>query len=350
MNQFLVACKDCALFNGSGFYLAYGVLVLCASVTKFGPRSQPSAAGIPAEQQKFLPVTGELSDVFAIQSSISSYLLHVVLSFVSFEFFSAMVRRTVKFIRVVFMMSDNPSFIVSFRRYLLLYYVAVTLPAAFLAPVGHDQRQPDLQLLAAVALLIILNALGDVISVRLTLRNFEKLKFDQTIHLDNPTSEFWQGIRNELTYYLAVLKGAAYPLLVLIVILALSSVLYGVQVGELDFALSTKFLADAWDRVLRFPELAFQSYWFRGQPGPFGTAGIPGLFLYAVVSFIPVIILFGLAVVWVVLLPLRMAVNLPVGRVQKLVVSELSVISLCAVVSYILHFDVLRLYGFLIHT
>jgi hypothetical protein len=345
-----VACKDCALFNGSGFYLAYGLIVLIASVTKFRARSQPSSAGFTADQQKFLPFTGELAEVFAARASISAYLFQAILTLVSFSFFSAVVRRTVGFIRIAFMMGDNPSFLVSFKRYFLLYYVAISLPAAFMAPVAYAQRKPDFHLLAAVVLLIVINAIGDVISVRLTLRNFEKLKFDETIHLDNSAAEFQQSIRNELTYYLAVLKGSAYPLVVLIVILAISSVLYGVQVGHLDFAFSKSFLVGVWDRILRFPELAFQPYWFRDQPGPFGTAGIPGLFLFGIISFIPVIILFGVAVVWIILLPLRMAINLPVGRVQKVVVSETAVIILCAMITYALHINVLSLYGFLIHT
>jgi len=351
MNQFLVVCKDCALFNGSGFYLAYGLLVLGASITKFRPPSQSSVDGIPIEQQKYAPVRGELAEAFAFKISVSSHVLHAAMHFLfSFESFNYVVHRTVRFIRVAFMMGDNPSWMVSFKRYFILYYVVVTLPAAFLTPVAHLQRKPDLQLLAAALLLIVLNALGDVISVRLTLRNVEKLKFEETNHLDNPTAEFWQGIRNELTYYLAVLKGSAYPLVVLVVVLALSSVLYGVQIGELDIAFSMKFLAGAWDRMLRFPELAFQLYWIRGQPGPFGTSGIPGLFLYGVVSFIPVIILFSLALAWLVLLPLRMAVNLPLGKFQRLVVSELSVIFVCVLVSYTLHFNPLTLYSFLIHT
>src|SRR4051812_6515320 len=109
MGEFLVVCKDCALFNGSGFYLAYGLLVLAASITKFRSDSRSLVVSIEPEHKRFAPFAGDLSEVFAIRSSISSYVLHVVLGFVSFAFFAGLVRQTVRFIRAAFMMGDHPS-------------------------------------------------------------------------------------------------------------------------------------------------------------------------------------------------------------------------------------------------
>jgi hypothetical protein len=349
MEQVISICRECALFNGSLFYLAYGLIVLLASVTRFRQSSQ-AVATAPVGEDKKPPLAGELGELFSLRASISTQLVAALLAVGSFDFFRAMVQRVVAFIRFVFLMGDKPSFLVSLRRYLVFYYLAIPLPAAFLAPVLHEQRKPDFHLLIAVVLLIFVNALGDVISVRLTLRNFENITYRDAAPLNDPTAQFWQSIKNEAIYYLSVARGTAYSLGVLIGVLILSSILYGVQIGEFDFGFSADFFTGAWDRVLRFPELAFTPYWFRDQTAPFPSGGIPGLFLYGVVSFIPIIILFGLAVVWLILLPLRIAVTLPVGRAQRLVASEFAVIVLCIVVSHALKINVLKVYSFLTPT
>jgi hypothetical protein len=126
--------------------------------------------------------------------------------------------------------------------------------------------------------------------------------------------------------------------------------LYGVQIGQFDFALSIDFALNAWKRIVSFPGLAFELYWFRGQPGPFGLAGIPGLFLYGLTTFIPTIMLCSLALLWLFLLPFRVAVNLPTGRLQRIIASEFAVIVICVLVSYVFRLNVLGLYGFLMHT
>src|SRR5262245_14590605 len=99
--------------------------------------------------------------------------------------------------------------------------------------------------------------------------------------------------------------------MVLVAVLACSSVLYGVQVGQFDFEFSWTFAQNAWARMRKFSELPYLPYWFRGQTGPFEMGGIPGLFLYGLTTFIPVIILSLLALLWLFLLPFRIAINLP---------------------------------------
>jgi hypothetical protein len=250
----------------------------------------------------------------------------------------------------VFLMRDNPTFTVSFKRYLVLYLLVIPLPAAFMAPVAYVQRKPDFQLMAAVLLLILVNALGDTLSVRVTLHNFEGLKFEKTSIDDTAVDNFWASVRNEALYYFAVARGTMYSLTVLVGVLACSSILYGVQIGQLDFALSHAFLVGAWERILQFPGLAFEMYWFRDQPGPFGLTGIPGLFLYGLTTFIPIIILLSLAFAWLALLPFRIAVNLPASRTLRLISSEFSVVILCVAGSYIFKINIWTFYSFLMHT
>jgi len=342
--NFWVACKSCFLFSGSIFYFAYAVFVLALSFIKFrgktagGSNFDGSSPPLPGELEKVLP---------APRINVITQILALLVGIANFDNFRALVAAVVRFIRVVFLMNDNPSLLKSLWRYLNLYLIIIPLPAAFLAPVLHPQREPDAELLVAGVLTIIVNAIGDLISVRLILRTFETLHFCQASGQHTANQEFWRNARNEAIYYLNVLKGAGYSLCVLVVVLALSSVFFGVQIGEIEFELSSKFFVGAWHRILEFPSLAFEPYWFRHQAGPFGTQGVPGLFLFGVITFVPIIILGVLAAAWLILLPFRIAVTLPTGPVARIATSEASVLFLCIVFSYFEQVDLLGIYRFL---
>jgi len=347
--QFATICKDCILFSSSGLFLAYGILVFVASVTPFNEIAlQKANRGAPAAFRK-PPMIGELGELTNPRPSIGVLVLQLILKIASFRFFAFLVSKLLDFIKIVFLMRDNPSFGRTFLRYFLFYFVIIPLPAAFMPPVGDAQRKPDFQLLCAVVLLIVVNALGDAISVRVTLSKFAALKFEKTTIEDTRAEEFWAAVRNEISYYLAVVRGALYSLLVLVSVLALSSVLYGVQIGELDFAFSWKFLVGVLERIWQTPSLAFDFYWFRDEPGPFGLPGIPGLFLYGLTTFAPMIALFVLGTAWLALLPLRIAVNLPGPIPLRIVSSELGVIAVCITAKELFNIDLLRTYFFLMH-
>ena len=228
-------------------------------------------------------------------------------------------------------MRDNPTPIRSFLRYFNVYYLAIVLPAAFMPPVSHPQRQPDFQLMAAVVLLICVNALGDVISVRIFLGIFNRFDPDKYKTLKQDAD--WVGLRNEVSYYLAVLFGGFCCLGVLACVLICSSIFYGVQIGQMDFGLTESFFHNAWERAVRFPELATTLFWFRDQPGPFGWAGVPGMFIYGLTTFLPMIILSCLALLWLFLIPFRVAVNLPltISPVVRVISAEAAVFAMCLV-------------------
>jgi hypothetical protein len=347
--QLAAICKDCVLFSSSGLFLAYGILVFIASLVPFAEPQLQSTNGAVRSAPRRLPMVGELGEITDPRPSTGALVIQLVLKIVSFRFFKYLVVSVLDFIRTVFLMRDNPSFRKSFLRYFLFYFVIIPLPAAFMPPVVDVQRKPDFQLMCAVVLLIIINALGDAISVRVTLRKFEQLKFEKTTIENSIAENFWAAARNEISYYFAVVRGALYSLLILTGVLALSSVLYGVQVGQLDFAFSWKFVVGALDRVWQTPSLAFDFYWFRNEPGPFGLPGIPGLFLYGLTTFLPMIVLFLLGVAWLALLPFRIAVNLPGPVPLRLISSELAVIAVCIAAEEILKINLLHFYFFLMH-
>ncbi len=337
-------CKSCFLFDGSIFYLLYAIIVLAVSFVKL----RGTLAHKSALEGSLPPLPGEIGKMLSItRLPIVPQIMALIVGIADFDVFRRIVAAVVKFIRIVFLMNDNPTVLRSLRRYLNLYLLIIPLPAAFLAPVLHQQRQPDLELLVAGLLTIVVNAIGDLVSVRLVLWNFETLQYKPSAGHETDTQDFWRNVRNEAMYYLTVLAGVGCSLGVLIVVLALCSVFFGVQIGELEFSFSWKFVVGAWHRILDFPSLAFEPYWFRGQPGPFGSKGVPGMFLFGIITFIPMILLGALTAIWLVLLPFRIAVTLPTGVLPRIAASEVAVITLCVVVSYFEKIDVLSLYGFL---
>jgi len=284
---------------------------------------------------------GFLQLKLSIQAQLLATLL---LNVMSFEFFRKVVAAIVKFIRTAFLMKDNPSFARSYWRYLKLYLLIVPLPAAVMRPVLHAQRELDLQLALAATLMILINALGDVLSIRLFLRIFESSGFEPDKTNSSDTIRFWRGVRNEARYYLRVGMGAGSSLVVLVGVLMLSNILFAVQTGQLDIEFSMKFLKAAWHYMINFSDLVFEPYWFKGEPAPFLSKGIPGLFLYGVITFIPAIILFLAASVWLLILPIRIAITQPGSTILRIVSAELSVLVLCIAITQAIHFN---LFGFL---
>jgi hypothetical protein len=336
-SEFFKVCKFC-LFDGA--YLFYAVFVFVVSYAASNAERPISASAGPS--QGMLPPFpgGELPSPRSLRNppkiSVVGDTFAYALELASFSFFLRVAEWALNFIRTIFLMQDNPSPLRSFWRYVNVYYLAVLLPAAFMPPVTDTQRVPDFHLLAAVSLLICVNALGDVVSVRIILSLFKKFDPDKFSNL--PEDDPWRRVKAEVIYYLAVVRGGFYCLLVLCAVLIFSSILYGVQIGQMDFGFTADFIRNAWDRVLKFPELATTMYWFRGQPGPFGWSGIPGLFLYGLTTFLPIIILSGLAAVWLLLIPFRIAVNLPVttSPVMRVISAETAVFAMCIGISVVL--------------
>ena len=180
VGQLVAICKDCLLFSSSGLFMAYGILVLLLSFTPSAGSESKKAKKAGRSPSRRPPIIGEIGEITAPRPSVAALVLQLVLKIASFRFFAYLVATVLAFIRAVFFMRDKPSFGRSFLRYFLFYFVIIPLPAAFMPPVGDLQRKPDFQLMFAVVLLIVINALGDAISVRVTLRKFGQLKFEKT--------------------------------------------------------------------------------------------------------------------------------------------------------------------------
>jgi len=231
----------------------------------------------------------------------------------------------------------------------VFYFLIIPLPAAFLAPIGYAQAQPDIHLLTAVVLLIFVNAIGDLISTRITIRIFENIL---SICRKRPPVEkngrLKQGALFELKIYFTTILDMIAVIAVLCCVLVLSSVLFGVQIGAYRFSFEFETLASMWDRATRFPELFSELYWFRdfGETvDPIG--GIPGMLIFGATTFIPTIIILGCSLIWSLTIPLRVVLQLPKSKVSRIFSAELSVFAVCLIVSGIFSVNVPGVYSFL---
>jgi hypothetical protein len=324
-------CKFC-LFDGA--YLFYALLVFAVSILAAKAANQ-SVSLVLADPSKLPPMPGGELPLLTRppEEAITAKLFAFAVSLASFSFFLRIAKFGLRFIRALFLMNDNPTALRSFLRYLNVYYLIILLPAAFMPPVSQPQRPPDFQLMAAVLLLMCINAIGDVISVRIILNIFKKFQIER--YADLTTDGTWSGVKQEALYYFAVVRAGTYSLVVLTGVLICSSILYGVQVGQMDFGFTGDFFSNVWDRILKFPEVASTMYWFRNQPGPFGWTGIPGLLIYGLSTFLPIIILSFLATIWLLLIPFRIAVNLPptTPAVVRVISAEVAVFVMCMLTS-----------------
>ena len=336
LSEVYEVCKVCII---NGAYLFYAAFVLVISIVAAKQGSPSTAAASPGARAALPPIPGgelPLPNLKPPTTSVVTNTFALALDLANFSFFRRVMRSGLQFIRTIFLMTDNPSALRSFWRYFNIYYLVIVLPAAFMPPVLDQQRAPDFHLLAAVVLLICVNSLGDLVSVRTVLGIFNRVEPLTDESSDN--NDLWLGATKEATYYAGILFGGLCSLAVLTIVLMLSSVLYGVQVGQLDFGLTQDFFRGAWERIIRFPEIASKPYWFRGQEGPFGLPGIPGLFLYGLTTFLPILIMSFLSLVWLVLIPFRLAVNLPPSThsVVRVLSAESAVLVMCLTMGFLL--------------
>jgi hypothetical protein len=76
--QFYTICKDCLLFTSSGFFLAYGMLVLLASIAPIKKLALQKTKNA-RQSSRQPPMIGELGAITVPRFSISSLILQQIL-------------------------------------------------------------------------------------------------------------------------------------------------------------------------------------------------------------------------------------------------------------------------------
>lgn len=140
--ELYTTCKFC-LFDGA--YLFYGVFVFAVSLLAY--RADASAGAVEVDRGRLPPMHGGELRLPAAEmqpkTSVVANTFAFALALANFSFFLVIARGAFRLIRALFLMTDNPTPVRSFLRYVNVYYIVILLPAAFMPPVAHAQRPPD---------------------------------------------------------------------------------------------------------------------------------------------------------------------------------------------------------------
>lgn len=248
----------------------------------------------------------------------------------------------------------------AFKAALIFYFILIPLPAAFMPPVGAGQIEPSAALLIATIALILINAVGDAISINFSVKIYKTAivnqsdedlfrSYDKRILLFSRRPE--SDLEREVQFYLTLLIDFAIATLCLIGVLMISSVLYGIQIGEFSFSKDPETLGLMWEAAKDFWRLSSTFYWFANDPEGFsGQPGIPGMLIFSITTYLPTLCLAVCAVIWLFLLPLRILLSTRLNNKARLAVSQVLIYVGCIVITVATAIDWRDAYAFFITT
>lgn len=244
----------------------------------------------------------------------------------------------------------------AFKTAMVFYFVLIPLPAAFMPPVGVTQIAPNAELLVAVVLLVVINAVGDSISINFSVRVYRTAIVNQELQRNIPEAEqqfllFLKTAKTdfgrEIQFYLTLFLDFLFAVVCLVVVLMASSVLYGIQIGEFNFSTAPANLSLMWDAAWSFKRLAGTFYWFANDTGGFGgQPGIPGMFIFSITTFLPTFALALSALVWLFVLPLRILLARRIQNHTRLVISQAFIYVVCVLTTLAASVDAKTAYAF----
>ena len=345
---FFGICFSCLAFGHSGLFLVGGILILVAGLVT--PMAGTAIAG--AEHHMYSPF-GFRWFPMKVNIGKGSILANTYVAFINlfrpgtYFLLVSFFLRIIKFL--INARGEKFNYWSAFKRISVFYLIAVPYPAAFLAPVGYKQADPNLQLMIGGMLFMLVNILGDLLSSRITVSNFSNvLKLFRDADQVDIDQHFFQGVKFELAIYLTTLRDLAAALFVLCLVLILSNVLFGIQVGLYTFSTDLSTLGMMWDRAVHFYDIAHELYWFRGPNGmPPQGVGVPGMFIYGTTTFLPTLIMLFFSILWTLTLPLRIILQMPRSKLFRIITAELSVFAICVTLSMVFDFRIQTIYSFL---
>lgn len=357
----LQLCVDC-LFENMWLLIVYGGLVLLLWIFvnyDSGIRVQDIPQGMLPRSPAELPVAHVRVLIINVRRNLLQGLEDMLDWFKPdrLKFLASFFVRILEFIYGV--RGNAWDLLRSLKAALIFYFVLIPLPAAFMPPVGGQQIDPSAQLLAATIILIFLNAVGDAFSVNFSVRivrsalNFTTNSRDpKESDIDEPNRESrGSDVRLELKFYLLLLLDFIVASGFLVLVLMGSSVMYGVQIGEYPLTLDRATLNLMFESAMEFDRLLGALYWFANDADGFlGQPGIPGMLFFSVTTFFPTMLIAVAAIIWLLILPVRVLVTSGIGRFKALIISQICVFIICLAVSVTNAIDVRAAYAFIITT
>ncbi|MCG8603888.1 hypothetical protein MJD09_02685, partial [bacterium] len=342
-------CVSCLAFANSWLWLIGAFLILVAGLitpTVGGENPNTGKQARPPADLSWFPINIDAGD-----GSVSAKAYRALMNLFKPGTYLLVTRFVLKIIKWFLAIKGNEfNYWRVFKRLLIFYLIAIPYPAAFLAPVGYKQAEPNLQLMTAGLVFILANVLGDLVSSRITIWHYnnaiERFSALEKVGIEN---HFKEGTKLEFYLYLTTLRDLLAAVVVLCCVLSISNVMYGIQVGLYSFGTDAHTLGMMWHRATQFWELANQLYWFRGPDGiPEPGKGVPGMFIYGITTFLPTLLMLISALVWTFTIPMRVVLQLPESKLYRIVAGELSVIAVCIAVTGTFNLQIQNIYSFFI--
>lgn len=314
------ACWRCLTLNGSIFYLIFPIIVIYFGIS-YDERLliRPHKHMNPELGEFTIPTNSIHAEVVRYISKRLTPLWFVIIV-------RSITQKTKKITRI-----NNRTFIGNLFFFFILYYLVVSAPAAAMAPINYNVSY-DVQAILALFLMMITNAFGDVISLKITLSNIKKIFHTYQNSKNHEFESLRESMIFEAKIYLITIKDMLFALLILVAVLLLTSIYFGVSIGEFKFELTENTLNGALERISSFWSTALEPYWFVVDINPDTDKGLPMLFYYSLTSFIPTILILLTAITWTFTLPLRVIYYSNLTKFKKILISESVVIALCAFV------------------
>lgn len=316
------ACVDCLTLNGSVFFLLYAAFVLYIGLAyekKWVPTSGTSPQVLPDLAIFNIPAVSIQTTIFQLLSRIltpRNYIFCLRKITQNLRSMTGFARRS--FIKNIFWL-------------FALYYFIVSAPAVAMLPMNFNVKYNS-QSIIALLLMMLTNAVGDFISIQITIHNIRKVFKYHQLHLrkDAGNASFFSSLKTEFFLYATTIFDMVLALVVLMGVLVLTSVYFGVSIGEYQFDLTNEFLEGAKRRIISFWSTAFEPYWFRESFYDGAGDGLPMLFIYSVTSFVPTFIILAFSLFWTLAMPLRIIYLSEINKYLKIVLSELVVFLICS--------------------
>lgn len=332
-------CINCIWFNGSILFLLYGLFVLFLAFILPDDYEK-----LTSDEDNPVPpmIIGDIGtiDLLRVKPSLPARLLFLMTNALKIESFLKIINGWIHLIKIVLGINNGRynSFYV-LRSIVIFYFIIIPLPSAFMTPANYIHAKPDSHLLVALILLIFTNAIGDLVSTKFTIHFFSKTveKCKTAISTSNKRETLVdQIITAEIPIYMTALRDLVIALAVLFAVLACSSILFGVQIGEYKFSFDPHTIAMMFDRAIRFPELYTEPYCFKGDVECMQTGkGFAGMFYFAVTTFLPTLAVISTLLLWLLAVPVRIVLYFPKKKFYRIMLAETCIISACLIVTNI---------------
>ena len=359
--SFLQICADC-IFKNIWWVLGYGAVVflLWLSINyKAGHRDNQ----VPARMLPNSPGDFPVNHLKAFAGSFKAFFAEKLDRFMVFfthEKLYLLVTFFIQALEFLYGIRGNAwDYARAFKTALIFYFIVIPLPAAFMPPVGGIQISPSAELLAATIMLILINTVGDMVSVnfssRLIRTAIDLPVQDHTIQVASSVSDQSQisetPVSSEIKFYLVLVLDTLIACIILVFVLACSSIMYGVQIGEHGLSAERGTLLKMVQSALDFDRLFGAFYWFANdKTGFLGQPGIPGMLIFSLTTFLPTLIVGLAGVIWLLVLPVRILLVKEMGRFRTLIAAQACVFTICLAFSAVAATDIRRVYAFITTT